>query len=87
MQTRRNLKNINPKNTKKSPIHENTNATITCNFGDDRCRIGRAQGDFSQILKTEFWGHVSYSSKEDIYAMIVFLLLVALIQSKCYIID
>ena len=29
-----NLKHINPKNTKKSPIHENTNAKITCDFGD-----------------------------------------------------
>ena len=42
-QTRRNLTNINPKNTKKSPIHENTNAKITCDFGDDRCRIASAR--------------------------------------------
>ena len=28
------LKNMNPKNTKKSPIHENADANITCDFGD-----------------------------------------------------
>ena len=32
--TRRNVKNMNPKNTKKSPIHENADANITCNFRD-----------------------------------------------------
>ena len=42
-QTRRNLTNINPKNSQKSPIHENTNAKITCDFGDDRCRIASAR--------------------------------------------
>ena len=42
-QTRRNLTHINPKNTQKSPIHENTNAKITCDFGDDRCRIASAR--------------------------------------------
>ena len=42
-QTRRNLTNINPKNTKKSPIHENTNAKITCDFGDERFRIAAAR--------------------------------------------
>ena len=26
----------------KSPIHENTNAKITCDFGDERCRIAVA---------------------------------------------
>ena len=33
-QTRHNLKNLNPKNTKKSPIHENADANTTCNFSD-----------------------------------------------------
>ena len=42
-QTRCNLTNINPQNTKKSPIHENTNAKIICDFGDDRCRIASAR--------------------------------------------
>ena len=49
MQTRRNLTNINPKNTKKSPIHENTNAKITCDFVDDRCRIA-PHGSFAYGL-------------------------------------
>ena len=31
-----------PKNTTKSPIHENTNAKTTCDFGDVRCRIASA---------------------------------------------
>ena len=43
MQTRRNFKNINRKNTKKSPIHENTNAKTTCDFGDERFRIAAAR--------------------------------------------
>ena len=42
-QTRRNLKNINSKNTNKSPIHENTNAKIICDFGDERFRIAAAR--------------------------------------------
>ena len=49
MQTRRNLTNINPK---KSPIHENTNAKITCDFGDDRCRIAAARLEKDVFLKT-----------------------------------
>ena len=36
----RSAKNMNQKNTKKSPIHENANANITCDFGD---------GDFSRL--------------------------------------
>ena len=28
------IKSMNPKNTKKSPIHENANANITCDFCD-----------------------------------------------------
>ena len=50
MQTRRNLTNINPKNTKKSPIHENTK--ITCDFGDDRCRIASARLEKDIFVKT-----------------------------------
>ena len=38
--TRHNLKNMNPKNSKKSPIHYNADANITCGFGD---------GDFSRL--------------------------------------
>ena len=34
---------MNPKNTKKSPIHENADANITCDFGDsDISRLGVA---------------------------------------------
>ena len=37
------LKNMNPKIRKKSPIHENADANITCNFGDgDISRLGVA---------------------------------------------
>ena len=37
-------KSMNPKNTKqKSPIHENADANITCDFGDgDVSRLGVA---------------------------------------------
>ena len=52
MQTRRNFKNINPKNTKKSPIHENTNAKITCDFGDERFRIAAARLEKDIFVRT-----------------------------------
>ena len=48
-QTRRNLTHINPT---KSPIHENTNAKITCDFGDDRCRIAPALLENDIFVKT-----------------------------------
>ena len=53
-QTRRNVTNINPNNTKtkKSPIHENTNAKITCDFGDDRCRIASARLEKDIFVRT-----------------------------------
>ena len=51
-QARRNLTNMNPKNTTKSPIHENTNAKITCDFGDDRCRIASARIEKDIFVKT-----------------------------------
>ena len=52
MQTRRNFKNINSKNTKKSPIHENTNAKITCGFGDERFRIAAARLEKDIFVRT-----------------------------------
>ena len=33
-QSGRSVKTMNAKNTKKSPIHENADANITCDFGD-----------------------------------------------------
>ena len=51
-QTRRNLTHINPKNTKKSPIHENTNAKITCDFGDERFRIAAARLEKDIFVRT-----------------------------------
>ena len=42
---------MNPKNTKKSLIHENTNA-ITCDFGDDRCRIAAARLEKDIFVRT-----------------------------------
>ena len=36
-------KGLIPKIRKKSPIHENTNAKITCDFGDERFRIAAAR--------------------------------------------
>ena len=46
------LKNINPKSTKKSPIHENTNAKITCDFGDERFRIAVARLEKDIFVRT-----------------------------------
>ena len=51
-QTRRNLTNVNPKNTKKSPIREHTNAKITCDYGDDVCRIASARLEKDIFVKT-----------------------------------
>ena len=65
MQTRRNLTNINPKNTKKSPIHENTNAKITCDVGDDRCRIASARLEKDIIICEDSFAYVSYSSNDE----------------------
>ena len=53
---------MNPKNTKKSPIHENTNANITCDFGDDRCRIAAARLEKDISVRTVFCVQPSYSS-------------------------
>ena len=39
---------------KKSPIHENTYANITCNFGDDRCRIAVARLEKVIFVRTDF---------------------------------
>ena len=42
----------NPKHTKKSPIHENTNAKITCDFGDERFRIAVARLEKDIFVRT-----------------------------------
>ena len=44
---------MNPKNTKKSPIHENTNAKITCDFGDERFRIAAARLEKDIFVRTD----------------------------------
>ena len=52
-QTRLNsTKYINPKNTKKLLIHENTNTKITCDVSDDRCRIALARLEKDIFVKT-----------------------------------
>ena len=63
-QTRRNLTNINLKNTKKSTIHENTNAKITCDFGDERFRIAAAQLEKDINICEDTFAYDSYSSKD-----------------------
>ena len=46
----RKLETINGKNTKKSPIHENADANITCDFGDgDISRLGVANQKHGHI--------------------------------------
>ena len=39
---------MNPKNSKKSPIHENADANITCDFGDGD--ISRSRSFLSNTL-------------------------------------
>ena len=53
-QNRCNLKNMNPQNTKKSPIHDNMNAKITCDFGDERFRIAAARLEKDIFVRTHF---------------------------------
>ena len=43
---------MNPKNTNKSPIHENMNAKITCDFGDERFRIAAARLENDIFVRT-----------------------------------
>ena len=43
------VKTMNVKNTKKSPIHENVDANITCDFGD---------GDISRFRSRLPHGHI-----------------------------
>ena len=57
-QNHRNFKNINSKNTTKSPIHENTNAKINCDFGDERFRIAAARLEKDIFVRTHLHGTV-----------------------------
>ena len=43
---------MNPKHTNKSPIHENTNAKIACDFGDERFRIAAARLENNIFVRT-----------------------------------
>ena len=52
------MKWVNPKNTKKSPIHEKTNAKITCDFGDERSRIAAARLEKDIFVRTHL--HTSH---------------------------
>ena len=65
-QTRRT--NVNPKIKNKSPIHENTNAKIICDFGDDRCRIAIARLEKDIFVKTHLHTARTYSSIDIISA-------------------
>ena len=42
---------MNPKNSKKSPIHENADANITCDFGDGD--ISRSRSFLSNTYRRE----------------------------------
>ena len=35
-------------------MHENTDAKITCDFGDDRCRIAAARLENDIFVRTDF---------------------------------
>ena len=49
----------------KSPIHENTNAKITCDFGDERCCIAAAR--LEKDIREDSFANVSYSSKDAVF--------------------
>ena len=56
---------MNTKNTKKSPIHENTNANTTCDFGDDRCRITAARLKKDIYVRADYCVQLTYSSIDN----------------------
>ena len=68
----RNLNNINPKNTKKSTIDENTNAKITCDFDDERCRIDDFRGACAVKGNGAVAGHVKRVDHDDVFDALLF---------------
>ena len=50
---------MNPKNEKKSPIHENADANITCDFGDGN--ISRSRSFLSNTRDTYIHTHIASS--------------------------
>ena len=50
---------MNPKNSKKSPIHENADANITCDFGDGD--ISRSMSFLSNTCDTYIHTHIASS--------------------------
>ena len=67
--TRHNLKNMNPKNSKKSPIHENADANITCDFGDGD--ISRSRSFLSNTCTTGANGRTNPHSHVDFLNLII----------------
>ena len=51
-QSGRSVKTMNAKNTKKSPIHENADANITCNFGDGDISRFRSRLPHSHVISS-----------------------------------
>ena len=61
-QSGRNLQTMNAKNTKKSQIHENADANITCDFGDGdisryRSRFTHTHGQYVTTISGETTMH------------------------------
>ena len=83
----RNLTHINPTNTKKSPIHENTNAKITCYFGDERFRIAAARLEHDIFVRTHM--HTARIVVRIYVSVRVFLLftypLFLVVFPRCYV--
>ncbi len=71
---------MNPKNSKKSPIHENADANITCDFGDGD--ISRFRSFLSNTCTTGANGRTNPHSHVDFLNLIIDLVaLIALIVS------
>ena len=65
-QSGRSVKSMNANNRKKSPIHENADANITCNFGDGD--ISRSR---SRLPHTHTWCVSSIIVRLYIFFMII----------------
>ena len=57
---------MNPKNSKKSPIHENAGANITCDFGDGD--ISRSRSFLSNTCDTYIHTHISINQSIILFA-------------------
>ena len=60
-QSGRSVKTMNAKNTKKSPVHENADANITCDFGDGDISRSRNRLPASHIVSSIIVRYIAHN--------------------------